>query len=80
MPAAHRVGKVPLEIQGLRRGEVGLEALRAVVGVDGGDDAALRPALLRQILIQDILQIIGGGGLALGAVMPMTDRSPEGWP
>lgn len=63
----HRVGKVPLEIQGLRRGEVGLEALRAVVGVDGGDDAALRPALLRQILIQDILQIIGGGGLALGA-------------
>ena len=76
----HRVGKVPLEIQGLRRGEVGLEALRAVVGVDGGDDAALRPALLRQILIQDILQIIGGGGLALGAGDADDRQEPEGWP
>ncbi len=66
-PRRHRVGKVPLEIQGLGGGQVGLEALHPVVGVDGGDDAALRPALLRQVLVQDILQIIGGGGLALGA-------------
>ena len=60
------VGKVPLKLQGLRGGEVGLELLCAVIGVDGGDDARGGAALPRQILVQNILQVIGGGRLALG--------------
>ena len=60
------VGKVPLKLQGLRGGEVGLELLCAVIGVDGGDDARGGAALPRQILVQNILQVIGGGRFALG--------------
>ena len=62
----HRVGEVALEVQGVRRGDVGLKAVHPVVGVDGGDQAGLRLALLRHVLVQNVLQIVGGGGLALG--------------
>ena len=61
-----RPGEVALEVQGVGGGDVGFEALHPVVGVDGGDDPALRPALGRQEAVQDMLQIVGGGGLALG--------------
>ena len=49
------VGEVALEVQGLRGGEVGLELLRAVVGVDGADDPALGPLFARLILVKNIL-------------------------
>ena len=61
------VGEVALELQGLGGGEVGLKALHPVVGVDGGDDPALPPPLLGGVLVQDILEVVGGGGLTLGA-------------
>ena len=60
------VGEVPLELQGLGSGQVGLEPLPPVVGVDGRDDAAVRLALLGHILVQDIFQVVGGGALPLG--------------
>ena len=60
------VGKVPLQLQGLGGGEVGLEALHPVPGVDGRDDAAGLP-LRGQVLVQDMFQVVGGGRLALGA-------------
>ena len=66
-PVVQGVGEVPLELQGLGGGQVGLEPLRPVIGVDGRDDTALRLALLGQVLVQDILQVIGGGALPLGA-------------
>ena len=62
-----RVGQVALELQGLRGGDVGLEALYPVAGLDGGDQAALRPPGLSHAGVQDGFQIVGGGGLALGA-------------
>ena len=44
-----------------------LEPLHPVVGVDGRDHTRLGLALLGHILVQNILQIVGGGGFALGA-------------
>ena len=61
------VGQVPLEVQGLRGGQVGLKALHPVVGVDGGDDPRLPLALAGAIHVQHRLQVVGGRGLALGA-------------
>ena len=46
------VGQVPLEVQGLRSGQVGLKALRPVVGVDGGDDPRLPLALAGAVRVQ----------------------------
>ena len=66
-PRFHPVGKVALELQRFGCGEVGLEPLHPVIGVNGGDDAALRLLPLGHILIQDIFQIVGGRGLPLGA-------------
>ena len=59
------IGEVALEVQGLRGGEVGLEPLHAVVGVDGGDDAALRLFPGGQVLVKDILEVICGGAFPL---------------
>ena len=66
----HGVGKMALQVQGLRRGEVGFEPLHAVKGVDGGDDAAgpLLPG--GEVLVKDIFEVVRGGGLALGAGDP----------
>ena len=66
-PRRHRVPEVALEIQRLRRGQLGGPALHPVVGDDGGQQGALPVALSGQPGIHDGLDIIGRGGLALGA-------------
>ena len=66
-PRRHRVPEVALEIQRLRRGQLGGPALHPVVGDDGGQQGALPVALSGQPGIHDGLNIIGRGGLALGA-------------
>ena len=66
-PGLGGVGKVALEVQRLRGGEVRLKALHAVVGVDGGDNAGLPSPLALLVAVQDGLHIVGGGRLALGA-------------
>ena len=53
--SGHAVGKVPLQVQGLGGGQVGLEPLHAVVGLDAADDPAGLLLLGGQILIEDIL-------------------------
>ena len=65
-PGLDRVVEVALQVQSVGGGDVGLEAVYPVVGVDGGDDAALRLVLLRQTGVQDILQVVGCGGFPLG--------------
>ena len=49
--AGRRVGKVPLEVHRVGGGDVGLEPLHSVIGVDRGDDGGLRPA---QALLQPV--------------------------
>ena len=66
-PRGNSVGEVALEVQRLGGGEVGLELLHPVVGVDGGDHAGGGLPLPFHVLVQNILQVVGGGGLALGA-------------
>ena len=65
--AGRRVGKVPLEIHCIGGGDVGLEPLHPVVGVDGGDHSGLRPAQALLQSVQNVLEVVGGGGFALGA-------------
>ena len=60
-----RVGQMALELQGLRGGDVGLKPLHPVIGEDGGQQAAARPAPLRLVLVQDVLEVEGGGGFSL---------------
>ena len=69
-PRPHRVGKVAFQVQGLRGGEVGLELFHPVVGLDGGDHPAGGLPLGGQVLVKDVLEVVGRGGLALGAGDP----------
>ena len=77
-PGLDRMAEVALEVQGVGGGDVGLEPLHPVVGVDGGDDAALRPTRLRHISVQDGFQIVGGGGFALGTRQADDLQLPRG--
>ncbi len=61
------VGEVPLEVHRVGGGDVGLEPLYPVIGVDGGDHGGLRPAQALLQPVQNVLEIVGGGGFALGA-------------
>ena len=59
--------EVALQIQRLWGGEFGGAALHTVVGDDGGQNGALPVALCGQPGVQHGFQVVGGGGLALGA-------------
>ena len=63
----HGVGKVPLQLQGFGGGQVGLELLHAVIRLDAADDAAGRLLLGGQVLVKNILEVVGGGRFALRA-------------
>ena len=66
-PGGHGVEQVLLEIQRLRRGQLGGFALHPVVGDDGGQQGALPVVLPGQPGVHDGLEVVGRGGLALGA-------------
>ena len=65
-PRRDGVGKMAVQFQRFGGGQMGLKAIHAVVGVDGGDHAALTLVLLLEVLVQNVLEVVGGGGFSLG--------------
>ena len=65
-PRVGGVGQVALEVQRLWGGEMGLEALHPVIGVDRGDDTSLPSPLPAPPGIQNGFQVVGGGRLPFG--------------
>ena len=63
----YRIPEMPHQLYGFRCGDVGFLQGHAVIGIDGGDDRTFRFLPGSQIIVQDRLQIVSGGGLALGS-------------